>query len=111
MGVFDELAKPGVTLIAVLALTLGIGLTTTIFSVVYGILLRALPFEEPQQIVHQHGSCGIYAYADDGVTLDEAAIRRACAEQLESAKVPQHVALVASLPRTTSGKMTKLGLS
>ena len=43
--------SPGVTLVAVLALTLGIGLTTTIFSVVYGILLRALPFEEPQ-IMH-----------------------------------------------------------
>src|SRR2546430_13984990 len=44
--------SPGLTVIAVIALTLGIGLTTTIFSFVYGILLRALPFDEPQQIVH-----------------------------------------------------------
>lgn len=45
-------SSPGVTLIAVVALTLGIGLTTTIFSVVYGFMLRALPFDEPRQIVH-----------------------------------------------------------
>jgi putative ABC transport system permease protein len=43
---------PALTLIAGLALTLGIGLTTTIFSLVYGILLRGLPFDEPQQIMH-----------------------------------------------------------
>src|ERR1051325_3420179 len=43
---------PALTIIAGLALPLGIGLTTTIFSLVYGILLRGLPFDEPQQIMH-----------------------------------------------------------
>jgi amino acid adenylation domain-containing protein len=52
-----------------------------------------------------------FVVADVGATLDEAAIRRACAERLESNKVPQHVALVPSLPRTATGKINKRGLS
>ncbi len=44
--------QPGVTAISVLALTLGIGLTTTMFSIVYGALHRGLPFSEPHRIMH-----------------------------------------------------------
>jgi predicted permease len=43
---------PGLTLVAVLALTLGIGLTATMFSIVYGALFRGLPFEDARQIIH-----------------------------------------------------------
>jgi predicted permease len=44
--------NPGLTTVAVLALTLGIGLTATMFSIVYGVLFRGLPFEDASQIVH-----------------------------------------------------------
>ncbi len=43
--------RPGATALAVVALALGIGLTTTMFSIVQGAVLRGLPFDESEQIL------------------------------------------------------------
>src|SRR5262245_35426653 len=43
--------RPGTSALAVIALALGVGLTTTMFSVVYGVFLRGLPFERADRIL------------------------------------------------------------
>jgi predicted permease len=44
--------RPGTSMLAIAALALGMGLTTTMFSIVQGALLRGLPFDEAERIVH-----------------------------------------------------------
>ena len=43
--------SPGFSLVVILTLSLGIGATTAIFSVVYAVVLRPLPFGDPERLV------------------------------------------------------------
>jgi len=54
------LKSPAVTVVAIIALTLGIGANTAIFSVVHAVLLRSFPYQDGEQlaIVWEHRKSG-----------------------------------------------------
>ena len=47
--------SPGVALVSIATLGLGIALSTVVFSIVYGVFIKGLPFHDPQQIVVVQG--------------------------------------------------------
>jgi predicted permease len=50
-GVRAMLRSPGVTMVALLSLALGIGANTAIFSLMDALMLRSLPVKEPQRLI------------------------------------------------------------
>ncbi len=67
-----SLAKsPTLSLVAILALTLGIGLTTIMYSIVYGALMKGLPFEEADRIMAVGRANPSLGYTRQGVPVHD----------------------------------------
>src|SRR5436190_12477540 len=63
---FRQMRKnPGFVVVAVLSLALGIGATTAVFSVIYGVLLNPYPYKNADRMMHveiyskQYGGRGL----------------------------------------------------
>src|SRR3954468_6543210 len=55
-AVRTAIRTPSVSILAILAFALGIGVTTAVFSIFSGVLLAPLPFPDPDQLVAVYGT-------------------------------------------------------
>lgn len=113
-----QLAKaPAFTVTVVLTLALGIGVTTAIFSLIEGILLRPLPFRSPNQIVligdHIGNNTGIgitareiATYAQSSSAFSSMGAFTGASYELSGGAAPQEI----SAERLTAGVLTTLGV-
>jgi putative ABC transport system permease protein len=77
--------QPVFTLVAVLTLTLGIGANTAIFSVLYQILLRPLPFPEADRLVFIWNSYPLTGLPQASVSIPDYIDRKTEAPAIEDA--------------------------
>jgi putative ABC transport system permease protein len=81
--------RPGITLVAVLTLALGIGATTALFSAVYGVLISPYPYAKPE---------GIWAPGLRNAQTNQRMRPYRQSEFLEMAKLPVFADVMATAP-------------
>ena len=109
--------SPGFACVVIVTLAVAIGATTSVFSVVRGLLLRPLPFRDPGQLVRFYGSWKNYAggtispaeYREDYERLSSVSGVAAWAYGsggLSGAEAPEHI----GLGRATASLLPVLGV-
>ena len=77
--------QPIFTLVAILTLTLGIGANTAIFSLVYQILLRPLPYPDAERLVFIWNSYPLMGLEQAAVSIPDYLDRKTQAPAIEDA--------------------------
>src|SRR5262245_13430540 len=114
------LQLPGFTTIAVLTLAIGIGANAAIFSVIEGVLLKPLPFPEPDQLVVldqsapgvglQHTGAAPFLYftfREDARVFQDVAMWRSDTESITGLAEPEEVPSLV----VTDGLLPMLGVA
>ena len=83
-GLRTLLKNRGFALLAILTLGLGIGANTAIFSVIYGVLLKPLPYTDSDRLVLIRQSAPLIGRADAGVSIKEYFTYRDQASEFEA---------------------------
>jgi len=123
-GLRTMLKSPGFTVVAVLTLALGLGVSVAIFSIVDGVLLHSLPYPEPDRLVKitfsnpgvgLHDISFSYPEFEDLRTkadvFEEVSVVWPAAGNLTGAKQPERLELLAVSPNYFSmlGAVPELG--
>src|SRR3990172_9104347 len=109
--------SPMFTLVSIVTLALGIGATTAIFSVVHGVLLKPLPFDEPEELVgvwHEAPGLGFdllnqapafhFTYRDESRIFDDVGMWQNSQVTLTGVAEPERVSAL----RVTDGTLSLL---
>src|SRR5215211_5892924 len=91
-GIRMLLKQPGFTIVAVITLALGIGANTAIFSLVNSILLRPLPFRDPDRLVRMVQASPKLGLASWGVSQADFAAYREQNRSFESIAIYNNTA-------------------
>ena len=107
--------QPGFSGVAVLTLALGIGATTAVYSVVHGVLLKPLPFRDPDRLVTLYhvtpasqkdlqGAATYFTYRDHGQAFEDIGLWQAGSVGVIRSGVPEQVRAL----RVTDGTLALL---